>query len=213
MEKKDSDRLKIKIAEGVEGPLDQEIEILDPKTYPHYVSIGKFNIDLPVPLYNQCDTSWRNVIMQTCGYTICSAGCALTSTAMVFKYFGAINKNPQQLNSCLGSKACPIYWKIASDNCNECWENLHGAYFVDKYGYSLSLLASALNNGRPPILELKKNTLTHWVVVRKVDGDGTSLSHYTINDPNGGVVRPLTDYTNNGWSGNSIVIYKLIWCA
>lgn len=142
--------------------------------------------------------------------------CAVTSTAMVFKYYGASSLTPRSLNNCLGTKACPIYWQYAADNCDDCWNTLNaGAYYVGKYSFAYTTLASALNSGRPPLLELYKSSTNgyHWVVVRKVYGDGTQASHYTINDPANGSVRPLTDYTNNGYSGNSIVVYGKSYCV
>ena len=54
-----------------------------------------------VSLFSQNDTQWRNAIMQTCGTTIGSQGCALRNP-MAFRYF-SVDTQPATLNSCLGN--------------------------------------------------------------------------------------------------------------
>jgi len=41
-----------------------------------------------------------------------------------------------------------------------------------------------------------------------VYGDGLDEGDFYVNDPNGGAYRCLTYYTDNGWSGRNIVVYK-----
>jgi len=135
--------------------------------------------------------------MQTCGQTIGQAGCALTSTAMVFKYYGAANKNPGQLNTCLGNYACPIYWGTAASSCSE-----NKASWIGSWSFSYSKLQSMLSADRPPIVKLAKGGSTHFVVV--TSGSGTSPSNYSINDPWDGASKKLSDYTDNGWTLDSI---------
>jgi hypothetical protein len=152
---------------------------------------------LDVALFSQNDPAWKNNVMQTCGQTIGAAGCALTSTAMVFKYYGAVNKNPGQLNTCLGNYACPIYWGVAANSCSE-----NKATWVGAWSFSYSKLQSMLSAGRPPIVLLVKGSATHFVVVRS--GSGSQPSGYQINDPWDGAVKSLSNYTNNGWTLDSI---------
>jgi hypothetical protein len=152
---------------------------------------------LDVPLFSQNDPAWKNNVMQTCGQTIGTAGCALTSAAMVFKYYGAVNKNPGQLNACLGNYACPIHWDVAANSCSE-----NKATWVKSWNFSYSKLQSMLSAGRPPIVQLVKGSATHFVVVRS--GSGSQPGGYQINDPWDGVVKRLSHYTNNGWIPDSI---------
>jgi len=159
-------------------------------------------VNLYVPYFSQCDSSWRNNVMQTCGYTICQAGCALTSTAMVFKYYGC-NTNPATLNTCLGNYACPIYWYTASSSCSCGKASCDG-----KYSFSINGMRNALNAGKPVILEVVRDGSTHWVVVREYRNTGSYYSDYYINDPCYGTYRCLTYYTDNGWSPRYIVIYS-----
>ena len=64
-----------------------------------------------VTQFSQNDPEWRDDVMQTCGYTIGAAGCALTSVAMTFRYY-AVETSPRTLNQCLGNYACPIYLSL-----------------------------------------------------------------------------------------------------
>jgi hypothetical protein len=121
---------------------------------------------------------------------------------MVFKYYGAQNKNPKQLNTCMGIYACPWWWAPGANNCSE-----SKATFNNLYRFSYSTLVWALESGRPPILYLTKPGREHWVVVHAVHGNGLSDSNYSISDPAGGQVRNLTYYTNSGWSKGTIGVY------
>lgn len=186
---------EVPLAPGVSIPLEEPQEL---KIWPETdVPLPDTTILLNVPLFSQNDPAWKNNVMQTCGLTIGQAGCALASTAMVFKYYGAVNKNPGQLNTCLGNYACPIYWGVAANSCSE-----NKATWVDSWGFSYSKLQSMLSAGRPPIVKLTKGSSTHFVVVRS--GSGNQPSNYQINDPWDGMIKLLSDYTSNGWALDSI---------
>jgi hypothetical protein len=136
--------------------------------------------------YSQNDPSWQNDVMRTCGLTIGTAGCALTSTAMVFCYYDAAT-NPKTLNNCLGTCACDLCWGTAASSCSggkATWKD-----FID---FSWSAMQTELSAGRPPILKLTK-TWDHWVVV--IAGSGSSVSGYTILDPADGQVKSLSAYS------------------
>ncbi len=65
-------------------------------------------------LYKQCDSTWGSNQLGTCSETICSAGCAMSSVAMMLTTKGT-SKNPGQLNSWLKSNGgyssgCLINW-------------------------------------------------------------------------------------------------------
>lgn len=185
----------VPLAPGVSIPLEVPQQLQEwPETG---VPLPDATVLLDVPLFSQNDPAWKNNVMQTCGQTIGVAGCALTSVAMVFKYYGAVNKNPGQLNTCLGNYACPIYWGVAANSCSE-----SKATWVGSWSFSYSKLQSMLSAGRPPIVKLVKGSLTHFVVVRS--GSGSQPGGYRINDPWDGAVKFLSDYTNNGWTLDSI---------
>lgn len=192
------------LAPGVKYPVAVEEPILPTPAYaPQHSPLALLNIWLYVPRFSQNDPNWKGDVMQTCGMTIGQAGCALTSASMVFKYYGAINKNPGQLNTCMGDKACPFWWRDGAEHCSE-----GKATYVGYYNFDYGTLVWALDSGRPPILELTKSGNTHWVVVNAVHGDGLSPDNYRINDPWDGVNKNLASYTNNGWSLSNIVVYS-----
>jgi len=171
--------------------------------YNNVTPLAVYNYNYNVGLLSQCDSQWGSISMSTCAHTICQAGCALTSTSMIFRYF-LCTKHPDDLNACLGVKACPIWWAYASQTCSESKAVL---YCGTTWTFDYHLMAEFLRCGWPPILELVKGTSTHWVVVRTVAGDEYSPSSYSVNDPNGGLLRNLTYFTNNGWTGHTLVAY------
>lgn len=152
---------------------------------------------LAVPSFNQNDPAWKDTLMQSCNLAIGPQGCALTATAMVFKYYGATNKNPAQLNTCLGHSACPIVWGTAANNCSE-----NKATWVNTWAFSYTKLQSMLTADRPPIVKLTNGSNTHFVVVTL--GSGAIASNYQIIDPWDGMSKLLSAYTSNGWTLDSI---------
>jgi hypothetical protein len=163
-------------------------------------SVPKLTIYLAVPIFSQNDPAWKNNVMKTCGLTIGQAGCVLTSSSMTFKYYGTINKNPGQLNTCLGNYACPFYWYVAANSCSE-----SKATYVGAWSFSYNKLYSMLSVSRPPIVRMVKGNKNHYVVVRS--GSGSQPSNYSINDPWDGMIKRLSAYTNNGWTLSSIYEY------
>ena len=138
------------------------------------VALPQATLPCSVPLLAQNDPRWRDEVMQTCDKTIGEAGCALTSAAMVFNYYGA-STDPPTLNTCLGDYACPLYWQIAADNCS------HGqATWQGVPTFSWERLEQELANGRPPLLRMVKD-YSHYVVV--ISGSGSDPANYTVQDP------------------------------
>ena len=192
-----------KLAPGVEYPVAVEAPILsEPVGAPRLSPLASLDIWLNVPRLSQNDPAWKDDVMQFCGMTMGQAGCALTSASMVFEYYGANNKNPDQLNACMGNKACPFWWIHGAEHCSE-----RKATYIGYYNFSYSTLVWALESDRPPILKLSKSDKTHWVVVNAVHGDGLSPDDFRINDPWDGLNKNLASYTNNGWVLSNIVVY------
>jgi len=157
-----------------------------------------------VTQFSQNDPEWRDDIMQTCGHTIGASGCAVTSVAMVFRYY-AVGTSPCTLNQCLGNHACPIDWNTAASNCSE-----NKATYSGSPGFAWSTVESNLSAGRPVIVQLNGGN-GHYVVI--VSGSGNSGSGYTINDPWDGQVKSLSAYTSNSWMPTGLRIYDgTPWC-
>lgn len=156
-----------------------------------------------VPLFAQNDPRWRDDVMQTCGTTIGEEGCALTSAAMAFNYYGA-STDPPSLNTCLGDHACPIYWGIAADDCSE-----GRATWLGWLGFDWERLEQELEAGRPPLLGMQKD-YPHYVIV--VSGSGSDPADYTVHDPWDARVRSLADFS--AWNLERLVLYSgEPWCG
>ncbi|MCA0351451.1 MAG: C39 family peptidase [Chloroflexi bacterium] len=129
-----------------------------------------------VPFFWQADPAWKNNRIGACNNTIGNVGCALTSVAMVFQFYGA-DKNPGTLNSCLGDHACGMNW--GSFKILPCSNNK--VRFVQRINsFSYARLEQELRQG-PVIVELSNANSTHFIVV--LGGSGTNPANYMVNDP------------------------------
>ena len=157
-----------------------------------------------VPFYAQGATQWGSATIGTCGDTIHNVGCALTSLAMIFQYYGA-NQDPGTLNRCMGTAACPLAW--GSPTVKSC---SGGKVVWDSWpGFSYPGLEQALQRG-PVILEIAQGDAMHFIVV--VGGSGSDPHNYTINDP--GVKNGLRTTLSNtlashkGYAPVSMRLYR-----
>lgn len=166
--------------------------------------VPRITVSWYVPIFSQNDPRWKDNVMKPCGETIGQSGCALTSDAMIFKYYGTVYQDPGTLNTCLGScggitSNCSLVWSVAANSCSQ-----SKARYIGAWTFSYNKLYSMLSAGRPPILRLVKGN-SHYVVV--TSGSGTNPSNYWINDPQDGAVKRLSAYTNNGWTLGGIYEY------
>lgn len=121
--------------------------------------------------YEQCDPQWGSDSLGTCSYSMCSDGCAVTSSAMLFAYYGG-TMNPGELNTCLTNNGgyangCLIYW---TNNCMPA-----GVSYVDTSGD----IDSELTAGRPVIAQVSNASVgMHFVVIV-----GNDNGQYQILDP------------------------------
>jgi len=145
-----------------------------------------------VPYYSQCDSRWGSQILGACSqYTICQQGCAISSTAMIFKYFG-ISTNPAGMNTWLKSNngyyaGCLINWATAA---NLAPGKLTWVARVNSQDWSR--LRYELDSGYPVILEVRINGGQHFVVATGYYGDT-----YYINDPYYSSRTTLASYGNS----------------
>ncbi|MCA0350786.1 MAG: hypothetical protein LCH85_02205 [Chloroflexi bacterium] len=129
-----------------------------------------------VPYFWQGDSRWSGVTMQSCGGNIGPVGCALTSLAMLFQYYG-VDKNPSTLNSCMGNQACPMVW--AGSRLLPCGNNR--IQYVAWPAFSYQRLEQELRKA-PVILEISHPSRgLHFLVV--LGGSGTDPGNYIVNDP------------------------------
>ena len=191
------------------------LDVIDPATHTNtpFTSATTEGVIAPegslaVPLYSQSGQTWSSNIMQTCGTTISAEGCALTSVAMVFTYYG-VSITPGALNTKMGSYACPVYWgeavtragagivKTVSTSSPTAWTSVYPA------------AKAAIDAGKPYILGINKASGgTHFFVISGYTDSGNYAANYTIKDPAGGVTRSLSYYSTTGATPYRGVVYS-----
>lgn len=154
----------------------------NPISDPTSVNSAIASIEMNVPVYKQGYSSpWYNDQLGTCSETIGSAGCAITSIAMTFKYYG-VQTDPGDMNSWLKQNdgyvsGCLVDWPVAIGR-SEGTVQWAGRYDYTSVPADLNLINSELNNGYPVIAEVRLSGYQHFVVIT-----GYSGSTYYINDP------------------------------
>lgn len=157
--------------------------------------------------FNQRDSQWGNVAINSSSYSIAEAGCLITSYSMVVSHFGGsilpsdVATNPANfwISTALFLKPGPT-------------ANGHSAEDVDNpYQQGNQNLKDALNSGAVVIAGLSKDGgpypnhySDHWLVLRSVDGDS-----FKINDPlyAGAMNVSLNDHYS-GWTIIQAKIYR-----
>jgi hypothetical protein len=162
----------------------------------YYAKIGGEPI-LPVPLLKQTAEPWQSQEYDTAHLwspsnpTINRWGCAMTSAAMIFKYYGinklpdGTNLDPGTLNAWLKNykdgyvRGGLLNW-LALSRLSKLAKNINGITTFDaleydkKNGANKSQLTTDIANGIPGILEVTN----HFVVANGIDGET-----FKINDP------------------------------
>ncbi len=133
--------------------------------------------ELPVPLFLQGDDAWGGDHLGTSTRTMGQVGCAVTSAAMIMKYYG-LNTDPGRLNHFLLDSGGydennDLKWEgptaLAPDKVRHVYEDLPSYHLID----------SNLRRGNPVIVRLNlKSGWTHFVVIMGKQG-----FTYLIRDP------------------------------
>lgn len=124
--------------------------------------------------YKQCDSRWGGNQLGWCnGLTICSAGCAMTSVAMMLTTKGA-NVDPGSLDVYLSDNGgyvngCDIIWAKADDYGKTTFIAIEQA--------SESEICNGLSQGHGIIANV--NNGGHWVLLTGCAGGGV----FYVNDP------------------------------
>jgi hypothetical protein len=124
-------------------------------------------------MYKQCDGRWANQQLGTCSDTICSAGCAMTSVAMMLATKGA-GKDPSSLDSWLTqnggySSGCLINWASV--------DRLGYTKYQGKESPSESEICNGLAAGHGLIANVHNGG--HWVLLTGCAGGDV----FYVNDP------------------------------
>ena len=140
--------------------------------------------------------------------TMDSGGCAITTLAMMLKYYG-VNTTPRLLDDKLGTAACPL---------SSHWGDLalvdgptSSVAFVDVQDGNLSAMSTDMANdltaGHPVVLHLQLNSGTdHYVLA--ISGSGTVPGNYQIMDSSDGVRKSLQDKYDQGYSVKGMIRYS-----
>lgn len=125
-------------------------------------------------MYKQCDSRWANQELGYCASeTICSAGCAMSSVAMMLKTKGA-NVDPSSLDSYLTqhggyANGCAIVWAKADD--------FGVTTFVGIQKANKQEICNGLSQMHGIIANV--NNGGHWVLLTGCAGGG----NFYVNDP------------------------------
>jgi hypothetical protein len=125
-------------------------------------------------MYKQCDSQWSDQKLGTCSQTICSAGCAMSSVAMILQTKGA-GQNPSTLNSWLKSNGG------YSGGCNIVWSSVNAfgkvTYIGKEPGASETDICNGLKAGHGLVANVRNGA--HWVLLTGCKGSGV----FEVNDP------------------------------
>jgi hypothetical protein len=124
-------------------------------------------------MYKQCDSRWANQQLGTCSDTICSAGCAMSSVAMILATYGA-GQNPSSLDSWLTthggySSGCLINWGSV--------DALGYTKYMGKQSPTEAEICNGLNAGHGLVANVRNGG--HWVLLTGCAGNGV----FYVNDP------------------------------
>ncbi|MEX2028232.1 MAG: C39 family peptidase [Candidatus Curtissbacteria bacterium] len=165
-----------------------------------------------VPYYSQNDPAWEsqeydhaNSLDLFCGTTLSQCGCAVTSAAMILKYYGVdqapngSSTNPSNLNNWLINREFgyingDVNWEEIAKYAKAANEEF-GTPKLDYLGkvndQDFDLLENDLNSEKPVILQEPG----HFILATDTIGD-----KYTINDPNS-TEKTTLDYYGNSFTG------------
>lgn len=124
--------------------------------------------------YNQCDPRWANQRLGWCDeYTICTAGCAMSSTAMMLATKG-VDVNPSSLDDWLSNNGGYF------DGCGLLWATVDAFGVTSFQGLETAdegAICNGLAQGHGIIANV--NNGEHWVLLTGCLGGGV----FTVNDP------------------------------
>ncbi|CAN5317589.1 hypothetical protein BH10PAT1_BH10PAT1_3950 [soil metagenome] len=157
--------------------------------------------------YNQRDSQWGGVALNSSSYSISEVGCLITSYAMVSSHFGGSILPPEVASNPGNFAANTALFVKPGPSANG-----HSAEDVDNpYQQGNQNLKDALASGAAVIAGLSRDGgpypahySDHWVVLRSVDGNS-----FKINDPlyPGAMNVSLSDHYS-GWTIIQAKIYR-----
>jgi hypothetical protein len=123
--------------------------------------------------FKQCDSRWANDQLGTCSETVCSAGCAMSSVAMILNTKGT-GHDPGSLNSWLKSNGG------YASGCNIIWASVDAFGVTSFQGIETadeSAICNGLSQGHGIVANVHNGG--HWVLLTACAGNGV----FYVNDP------------------------------
>lgn len=190
-------------------------QISDDYIDPDWISVANGNTEGQIAAYSSTknlfvtslyQNGYTGTIMQTCGYTIASSGCALTSVTMVSNFLNGTSLTPVNVNSKMGDYACPFYWYEAESRLNIDVKLFKTSGLTTSYVNSE--IYAQLNNNVPVIVGMTlASGSSHYVVVKGYNYTGSTYTFY-ISDPNSNSGKTtLNQYLSSGASINQLIVY------
>ena len=125
-------------------------------------------------LFKQCDPSWANQELGTCGgTTICAAGCAMSSVAMILRTKG-VSIDPSSLNSWLRNNGgyeggCDIVWSAVDRFGKTSFQGIETADYAT--------ICAGIRAGHGIVANVRGGS--HWVLLTGCP----SSNVFSVNDP------------------------------
>jgi len=124
-------------------------------------------------LYKQCDSRWAQNRLGTCSQTVCQAGCAMSSVAMLLNTKG-VGQNPGTFNTWLTGNGgyaggCNLVWGKADAFGKTSFQGIETA--------NEAAICSGLKAGHGIVANV--NGGGHWVLLTGCRGGGV----FDVNDP------------------------------
>ena len=166
------------------------------------------NLPCSVTLFSQQDPDYQpNLYTASCytSKTMAQGGCAITSLAMMLKYYG-VDTNPRILDDTLGVSGCPLssHW---SEVATVGGAGSDVSFVQAKDGAQWSLLEADIADGEPVVVRYYRSSdgANHYVLA--ISGSGSSASNYTIADSWDGTTKSMQSYIDRGYSFAGVIRY------
>lgn len=156
---------------------------------------------LSISHYLQNGEVWSDDIMQTAGFTIGEAGCAVCSFAMILTHYGR-ESNPRWVNKIIGNYACPFYYEAAG---NAFSLTVHADKDPKDNDTALFYIIGSIDDAKPVMVKMEKEGNTHYVAAYGYNGTTISIkdSERSWN------YSTLNTYIDKGWTVQKLISYKL----
>lgn len=155
------------------------------------VRAARTSTTLNISRLTQYDSRWANDALNGCsGTTIKSSGCALVSMTMVYNYVKSKSVTPAYLNN--NYVACPMNWNTFATNLGFS----RVAYGSISSTNAYSTFKTYLDNGDPIVVQVKKGSNAHFMVVYGYNSSGKVLY---VRDPDSTNFTTISASENSGW--------------